>query len=174
MVYSASIAIADAERFTGYQPSYFLVRHGVFLASARGRRPCVFHVPMRLWQQAAPWLFLFGAALLVLVLIPGIGREVNGSRRWIPLVVVNLQPSELMKLFVVLYAADYTVRKAAFMHSFSRGFLPMFAVMLFSRRAAAARARLRRIRGDHRDRDGHPVPGRDELAPVRGPGRCCW
>jgi len=66
----------------------------------------------------------------VLVLIPGIGREVNGSRRWLPLIVVNLQPSELTKLFVVLYAADYTVRKAAWMHSFKRGFLPMFAVML--------------------------------------------
>jgi cell division protein FtsW len=91
----------------------------------------VFQVPMRLWQQAAPYLFLFGAALLVLVLIPGIGREVNGSRRWLPLIVANLQPSELMKLFVVLYAADYTVRKAAWMHSFKRGFLPMFAVMLF-------------------------------------------
>ncbi len=76
-------------------------------------------------------MFLFGAVLLVLVLIPGIGREVNGSRRWLPLLVVNLQPSELMKLFVVLYAADYTVRKAAWMHSFKRGFLPMFAVMLF-------------------------------------------
>jgi hypothetical protein len=89
-----------------------------------------FQVPMRLWQQAAPYLFLFGAVLLVLVLIPGIGREVNGSRRWLPLIVVNLQPSELTKLFVVLYAADYTVRKAAWMHSFKRGFLPMFAVML--------------------------------------------
>ena len=92
---------------------------------------CVFQLPLRVWQQAAPYLFLFGAVLLVIVLIPGIGREVNGSRRWLPLVVMNLQPSELMKLFVVLYAADYTVRKAAWMHSLRKGFLPMFAVMLF-------------------------------------------
>ena len=66
----------------------------------------------------------------MLVLIPGIGREVNGSRRWIPLFVANLQPSELMKLFVVMYVADFTVRKAAFLHSFTKGFLPMLAVML--------------------------------------------
>ena len=58
--------------------------------------------------------------LLVLVLIPGIGREVNGARRWISLGVVNVQPSELMKLFVVLYAADYTVRKAAFLDDFQQ------------------------------------------------------
>ena len=131
MVYSASIAIAEQSKFTSNQPTYFLVRHLIFLVAAGIAGAMVFQVPMRLWQQASPYLFLFGAALLVLVLIPGVGREVNGSRRWIPLVVANLQPSELMKLFVVLYAADYTVRKAAWMHSFKRGFLPMFAVMLF-------------------------------------------
>ena len=131
MVYSASIAIAEQSKFTSNQPTYFLVRHLFFLGAAAIAAAMVFQVPMRLWQQAAPYLFLFGAALLVLVLIPGIGREVNGSRRWLPLIVANLQPSELMKLFVVLYAADYTVRKAAWMHSFKRGFLPMFAVMLF-------------------------------------------
>src|SRR5258706_15013255 len=85
---------------------------------------------MRIWQRAAPWLFVFGVVLLVLVLIPGIGRDVNGSRRWIALFVFNLQPSELMKLFAVLYAADYAVRKSADMQSIKRGFLPMFAVML--------------------------------------------
>jgi cell division protein FtsW len=131
MVYSASIAIAEQSKFTSNQPTFFLVRHLFFLAAAAVAGTMVFQVPMRLWQQAAPYLFLFGAALLLLVLIPGIGREVNGSRRWLPLVVANLQPSELVKLFVVLYAADYTVRKAAWMHSFKRGFLPMFAVMLF-------------------------------------------
>ena len=73
---------------------------------------------------------MLGAGLLVLVLIPGVGREVNGSQRWLSLYLFNLQPSELMKLFVVLYAADYTVRKAAYMHSLSKGFLPLFVVML--------------------------------------------
>ena len=125
MVYSASIAIAEGSRATGYQPTYFLLRHGVFLAAA-----VVFQVPMRVWQQAAPYLFLLGAGALALVLVPGVGREVNGSQRWISLHFVTLQPSELMKLFAVLYAADYTVRKAAHMDSFRMGFLPMFVVMM--------------------------------------------
>ena len=89
-----------------------------------------FQVPLRSWQQAAPWLFLIGVALLALVLVPGVGREVNGAKRWLPLYFVNLQPSEFMKLFVVLYAADYTVRRAVHMDSLRRGFLPMLAVML--------------------------------------------
>ena len=130
MVYSSSIAIAEAGRSTGYQPTYYLVRHCIFVAAGVLFALVAFQVPMRLWQQAAPYLFVCGLALLVLVLMPGIGREVNGSRRWIALYFMNIQPSELMKVFVVLYAADYTVRKAAFMHSLRRGFLPMFAVML--------------------------------------------
>jgi len=130
MVYSASIAIAEGSRATGHQSTYFLLRHALFLALAVAGALLVFQVPLRLWQQAAPWLFLFGAGLLVLVLVPGVGREVNGSRRWIPFYFFTLQPSELMKLFAVLYAADYTVRKAAHMASFRKGFMPMFIVML--------------------------------------------
>jgi cell division protein FtsW len=65
------------------------------------------------------------------VLIPGIGHVVYGSRRWIPLGPLgNFQPSELAKLFTVIYAADYTVRKAGLMHDLRQGFLPMFMVML--------------------------------------------
>lgn len=130
MVYSASIAIASGDRHTGGQETYFLVRHGIYVLVALLAGFAAFQIPMRLWQQYAPWLFLLGILLLVVVLIPGIGREVNGSRRWLSLVVVNLQPSELMKLFAVMYAADYTVRKAAYMDNFKRGFLPMLIVML--------------------------------------------
>jgi cell division protein FtsW len=129
MVYSASIAMAEAERFTGYRSGYFLVRHVVYLAIGLAFAVTLFRVPVWLWQRAAPWLFLAGSLMLIAVLIPGIGREVNGSRRWIPLGIASFQPSELMKLFVVLYAADYTVRKAAFMDNFRKGFLPMFGVM---------------------------------------------
>ena len=138
---------------------------------ASSRAVLAFQVPLRVWQQAAPYLFLLGAGFLVLVLVPGIGREVNGSRRWISLQFVTVQPSEFMKLFVVLYAADYTVRKAAHMASFRKGFLPMFVVMLVVGGAAAARARFRRVRGDRGDRDGHPVPRRHELAALRRPDR---
>jgi cell division protein FtsW len=131
MVYSASIATAEGSRFTGYQQYYFLVRHAVFLAIGMVVAIVAFQVPVRTWQELAPMLFIGGVALLLVVLIPGIGRDVNGARRWLPLGVVNLQPSELMKLFVALYAADYTVRKLHFMASFKKGFLPMAAVILF-------------------------------------------
>ncbi|MDT3707058.1 MAG: putative lipid II flippase FtsW [Thiobacillus sp.] len=130
MVYSASIAIAEAARYTGHDGEYYLLRQGIFAALGIGAAVAVFQVPMRVWQQAAPYLFLAGLLLLMVVLIPGIGREVNGSRRWIPLGFANLQPSELMKLLAVLYAADYTARKAALMDDFRRGFLPMAAVMM--------------------------------------------
>ncbi|MBI3714923.1 MAG: putative lipid II flippase FtsW [Betaproteobacteria bacterium] len=131
MVYSASIAMAEAEKVSGYRMQYFLVRHCLYLAIGGVAAATVFQVPVAIWQRLAPWLFIIGGFLLVIVLIPGIGREVNHSRRWLPLVVMTMQPSELMKLFAVLYAADYTVRKAAFMHDFKKGFLPMLAVMVF-------------------------------------------
>jgi cell division protein FtsW len=129
MVYSASIAMADAERFTGYRSHYFLQRHLIYLLIAGAAGWVCYQIPVDMWQRLAPFAFLAGLALLVIVLIPGIGREVNGSRRWINLGIATFQPSELMKLFVVMYAADYTVRKAAFMHSLKRGFLPMAGVM---------------------------------------------
>jgi cell division protein FtsW len=130
MVYSASIAMAEASKFTGGRSAYFLERHALFLAVSAFAGMLAFQVPMRHWQQAAPWLFVLGVALLGLLLVPGFGREVNGARRWLSLGIANLQPSEFVKLFVVLYTADYTVRKLALMHSFKRGLLPMFAVML--------------------------------------------
>ena len=132
MVYSASIAIAEASRLTGHQPHYYLVRHAVFLGVSVLAGFVAFQVPMRAWQQFAPWLFLCGAFLLLVVLIPGVGREVNGSQRWLRFFGAGVQPSELVKLLVVLYAADYTVRKAAFMGSFRKGFLPMFVVMMLT------------------------------------------
>ena len=136
MVYSASIAMAEASAHTGYRPWYFLARHTMFLAAGAAAALVAFQVPMKAWQRLAPWLFIIALALLVLVLVPGIGKSVNGSRRWLSLFVLNLQPSEFMKLAAVLYAASYAVRKAAFLHAeqpmrktLVRGFLPLFAVM---------------------------------------------
>lgn len=131
MVYSASIAFAEGSRFTGYRAHYFLVRHAASLAVGGIAAWVIFQVPMAVWQRFALPLFLFGVLLLILVLVPGIGKSVNGAQRWIPLGISNLQPSELMKLFAILYAADYTVRKAAVMHSFKQGFMPMAIAMVF-------------------------------------------
>ena len=130
MVYSASMATAEAARGTGHQPAYYLVRHAVFLIIGLLSAAIAFQVPMTTWQQWSPWLFVGGCLLLALVLIPGVGREVNGAQRWLPLGIVNLQPSELMKLCAVLYAADYTVRKMPHMHDLKKAFLPMAFAMV--------------------------------------------
>ncbi|MDX9996053.1 MAG: putative lipid II flippase FtsW [Rhodocyclaceae bacterium] len=130
MVYSASIATAEGSAFTGHQPAFFLVRHAVYLAVGLVGGLIAFQIPLRFWQQLAPWLFLAGVVLLAVVLVPGLGRSVNGAQRWIGLGPINLQPSEFMKLFAVLYAADYTARKLTEMDSFRRGFVPMAAVMM--------------------------------------------
>jgi cell division protein FtsW len=132
MVYSASIATAEASRLTGFDATYYLARHAVFLGVGLVAAAATFQVPMRWWQQSAPFLFMFAAFLLLIVLIPGVGRVVNGSQRWLRFFGLGFQPSELAKLAVVLYAADYTVRKAAFMGSLRKGFLPMAGVMLFA------------------------------------------
>ena len=130
MVYSASIAIAEADKAIGHQSTYFLIRQAIFIIIGLIAALVSFQIPIAMWQKASPYLFLAGLALLVLVLIPGIGRNVNGSQRWLSLFVINLQPSELMKLFAAMYVADYAVRKAPQMDSIVRGFLPMVAVMV--------------------------------------------
>jgi cell division protein FtsW len=125
MVYSASVALPDSPRFANYKPSHFLMRHTFAITLGAGLALAAFAVPIRIWDKWAPILFLIGLVLLVIVLIPGVGKVVYGARRWLSLYVLNLQPSELMKLFVVLYAAGYTVRKQDYMQHFSRGFMPM-------------------------------------------------
>lgn len=130
MVYSASIATAEGNTYTGNQPTYYLIRHAVYLAIGLIGGLIAFQIPLRFWQQFAPWIFVTAVVLLIVVLIPGIGRSVNGAQRWIGLGPINLQPSELMKFAVVIYTADYVARKLEKMDSFRHGFLPMAGVML--------------------------------------------
>ncbi len=134
MVYSSSIAMAEVDKDTGFKSNYFLIRHSIFLVVGCVAGFIAFNIPTEVLRRYAPVLFIAGVVMLILVLIPGIGKEVNGSRRWLSLFVINLQPSELMKFFVVLYAADYSVRKnssmnAAFSESFTKVLLPLAAVM---------------------------------------------
>ena len=128
MIYSASIAIAEAQ-FGADRASYYLLRHSAYLAVGLLLGLVTFPVPMRIWQKYVTYLFMISVLLLALVLVPGIGHEVNGSQRWISLYVVNIQPSEFVKLFMVMYAADYVSRKAADLNSFLKGFLPITVVL---------------------------------------------
>jgi len=128
MVYSASISLADSPRYT-VAPTHFLMRHLLSLTIAFAAGVVTFSLPMHFWQRIAPLAFFLALLLLLFVLIPGIGKGALGARRWIPLGVLNLQPSELMKVACVLYAASFVVRKQDYIHRFSKGFLPMVAVM---------------------------------------------
>ena len=170
MVFSASIATAEGSRMFGHQPAYFLVRHAVFLAIGVIAGVVAFQIPMRAWQEMAPWLFIAGVVLLLIVLIPHVGRDVNGARRWLPLGVVNLQPSELMKLFAALYAADYTTRKLPLMGSFKQGFNADGRGDPVRRFSCCSRSRTSAPSWYHRDRLRRAFPRRHQCAPVRAAG----
>ena len=79
MVYSASIATAEGSAFTGHQPGFYLVRHGIFLVIGLVLAVVAFQIPLRFWQQMAPLLFLGGVMLLVAVLVPGVGSAAGGA-----------------------------------------------------------------------------------------------
>ena len=112
MVYSASIALPDNPRMgSGYTSTYFLMRHAASLGIGFVAALLAFQVPLSTWERWAPWIFIVAIVCLILVLMPFIGKSVNGARRWIGLGLMNFQPSELAKLGVLLYAANYMVRK---------------------------------------------------------------
>ena len=125
MVYSASVAMPDNPKFARYAHTHFLLRHVLSLAVAVAVAVLAFQLPMAVWEKLAPWLFIASLVLLVLVLVPFIGKGVNGARRWISLGFMNFQPSELAKFATVLYAADYMVRKMDVKERFFRAVIPM-------------------------------------------------
>lgn len=125
MVYSASVAMPDNPKFSRIESTHYLLRHAFSLAVALVVAVLAFQIPMSTWEKAAPWLFVASLLMLVVVLIPFIGRGVNGARRWISFGVLNFQPSELAKFAVLMYAADYMVRKMEVKERFFRAVLPM-------------------------------------------------
>ena len=125
MVYSASVAMPDNPKFARYAHTHFLTRHVLSLMVAFIAAVVAFQVPMATWEKLAPWLFVLSLMLLILVLVPFIGKGVNGARRWITLGFMNFQPSELAKFAVLLYAADYMVRKMDVKERFFRAVMPM-------------------------------------------------
>ncbi|MEN8174669.1 MAG: putative lipid II flippase FtsW [Pseudomonadota bacterium] len=107
MVASSSLhKLADA-------PFFFLQRHLISVVLALLGSLVVLSVPMSVWEKTSTTLYFAVLALLVVVLIPGVGREANGAVRWIPIGSFNLQASEFMKLAITLYLAGYLKRRQA-------------------------------------------------------------
>jgi cell division protein FtsW len=129
MVYSASITLADGKKYANYSSTYFLMRHVFSLAIAVFAGLIAYRLPTKVWDKVAPLLFIITVLMLIAVLIPGLGKAVNGSKRWLPLGIMNFQPSELMKFVAVIFAAHYTVRRQEYLHSFLKGFLPLGAIV---------------------------------------------
>ena len=125
MVYSASIAMPDNPRFANYTQTHFLVRHVASIGIAFVAALLAFQVSINTWEKMAPWIFVVSLILLIAVLIPFIGKGVNGARRWISLGIMNFQPSELAKLGVLLYASNYMVRKMEVKEKFFTSVAPM-------------------------------------------------
>ena len=121
MVYSATVALPDSPKFARYVPTYFMSRQIMFVLVSL----VTVQIPVTFWEKASPWIFVASLLLLVVVLIPGIGKGVNGAKRWIPLGLLNFQPSELAKVAIAMYAASYMMRKMAIKEKFVRAVAPM-------------------------------------------------
>ncbi|WP_271410865.1 putative lipid II flippase FtsW [Pseudomonas sp. Q1-7] len=126
MITSASSEVAAA---ASGNPLYHMIRHLIYLAIGLGTGVVVLQVPMAFWQRHGARLMLAATVLLILVLLPGIGREVNGAKRWIGFGLFNLQPSELAKLFTVMFIAGYMVRRQDEVREKLTGFIKPMLVL---------------------------------------------
>lgn len=128
MVGSASMAIAERDLGNSF---YYLVRQGVFVGIGLLLAMLVVRMPLAWWERSGPVMFIGSMLLLAFILLPGIGREVNGATRWLRLGLFNLQPSELMKMSVIVYLAGYLVRRGEQVRSHVLGFLkPMMLLIV--------------------------------------------
>ena len=125
MVYSASVALPDNPKVARYVQTYFLTRHIASIVIAFMGALVVVQVPVSVWEKTSPWIFVATLLLLLLVLVPFIGRSMNGARRWIPLGMMSFQPSELCKVAIAMYAAGYMVRRMDVKENFVRAVFPM-------------------------------------------------
>ncbi len=128
MVGSASIAVA--ENNTG-QPFFYFMRQGLFLLMGIGVITAMLMVRISVWEKSAIWLLVLGLLLLLSLMIPGVGMTVKGSTRWIPIGPFNLQVGELIKLFSIIYLADYLARHQKVMsHVFFKSVAPLFLIAI--------------------------------------------
>jgi cell division protein FtsW len=126
LVSSASMDVAAR---TYDNEFYFAIRHLLFIGMAVLAGVLCFQVPLEIWQRRSVWLLMFAFLLLILVLLPGVGRTVNGSTRWIPLGIFNMQVSEVAKMGVICYISGYLVRRSDEVRSTFWGFLKPFLLM---------------------------------------------
>jgi len=130
LIMIGSSSMPYATRHYG-EPLYFVVRQSIFLGVSVIFAFAVFSIPTRQLERWGPLLLICSLILLSLVLVPGIGKLVNGSRRWLALGPVNVQVSEMVKLFIVIYLAGYLVRRGELVKSTWRGFFnPMVLVLV--------------------------------------------
>ncbi|MFH1128620.1 MAG: putative lipid II flippase FtsW [Candidatus Omnitrophota bacterium] len=126
MIYSAS-GIYAMERYK--DSFFFLKRHIVFLAIGLLLSFLMMSIDYRKFRNYAKPLLILSCILLILVLVPGIGREVSGARRWFRFKFISFQPSELANMSLIIYTADFIARKGNLIKSFWRGFLPPVCIL---------------------------------------------
>ena len=130
MVYSASIAMPDNPKFLKLTGTHFVIKHAIFLVMAGSIAIVAFQLPVTAWEKVAPWLFVASLLLLIVVLVPHVGKVVNGARRWIPLGFISFQPSEFVKFSMLLYVSDYMVRKMNIKERFFVAVMPIGIAVL--------------------------------------------
>jgi len=129
MVMSASIPIAE-KQFG--QPFAYFQKQLIYMLLGLLGALMVTRVPMQQWSKVGPMLLALGFILLIAVLIPGVGKEVNGSMRWMPLGLINLQVSEVAKLLVFIYLAGYLVRRGDEVRNTVKGFIKPMLLLSFA------------------------------------------
>ena len=131
MVFSATSAFAQSPKFNVTETT-FLMRHLASIGVALAAAAVAYRVPMSFWFRWSVPIGVCVIFLLLLVFLPGVGRTVNGARRWISFFgIMNLQVSEIVKVAALIFTAAFAVKKQDYMHSFLSGFFPMAGVMVF-------------------------------------------
>ena len=126
MVGSASISIADRQMG---EPLYYLIRQVIYVGLGLGLAYVALRIPLHVWERSGPILLIGGVLLLLLVLVPGFGRNVNGSTRWLVIGPISLQVSEMVKLALIIYLGGYLLRHGEAVRTTVSGFLRPLSVV---------------------------------------------
>lgn len=124
MVYSSSSSIYSISKYE-YNTYTFLTRQSIFISIGLISGYLVFQIPTSILDKYAKKIFFTTLCMLIIVLIPFFSKDVNGARRWISIGIINLQPSEIMKLALIIYVSNYSVRKKKYINDFKKGLLPI-------------------------------------------------